>query len=113
MGVTHDAFQPAHIFMWLAPAPADDRGHPRAAQSQMPQKRKPRSIACSAARRPKHTDSDRLPPLAGYSIPTASPSSPAPYSPGIGWPNGVRMRACSSRRGPPHVFGPPGYNGMQ
>ena len=45
--------------------------------------------------RPKHTDSDRLPPLAGYSIPTASPSSPAPYSPGIGCPNGLRIRACS------------------
>ena len=26
VGVTHEAFQPAHVSMWLAPAPADERG---------------------------------------------------------------------------------------
>jgi len=28
VGVTHDAFQPAHISMWLAPAPAADQDRP-------------------------------------------------------------------------------------
>ncbi len=33
--------------------------------------------ASAAAMRPKQIDSDKLAPLAGYSSPTASPSSPA------------------------------------
>jgi hypothetical protein len=28
VGVTHEAFQPAHVSMWLAPAPASERGRP-------------------------------------------------------------------------------------
>jgi hypothetical protein len=69
--------------------------------------------ASAAAIRPKQIDSDRLAPLAGYSSPTASPSSPAAYSPGIGSPNASSTRALSSLRGPPQVLGPPGNIGTQ
>src|SRR5437764_14703678 len=62
--------------------------------------------------RPKHSASEMLVPLLGYSAPTASPSSPASYSPGIGSPKTLSTSACSLRRGPPDVLGPPGHSGI-